>query len=104
MFKIEYGPGYCYASYSEPITDEDIWEIMSIRLGDLINLEPVEDAGCSDSELDEDEYGPRIPLEEFIRTKLSPEQQGQVNEYIREEIEKVMDRFVVWSNTKGARS
>jgi uncharacterized membrane protein YukC len=89
MINIDYGIDYIDVKYEEPITDYNIDEILE-SFGNLIIMR------FSNKH-------ENISLKKFINTKLSPRQKQVVNNYIREEIENLIDTYTINENTKSAR-
>jgi len=85
-----------FIRYSEPITDDDVryllklefWAFIKPRL--LINVKVELDTG--------------MPIEDFIRTKLSPEQQILVYDYLHQNMDELTEQFWGHFATKKAES
>ena len=97
MIFIGYNQEYCDISVEYPITDKDVDKLISLPFGDLVKTGNIVEDGL---ELEDD----GISLDEFIKTKLTPEQQERVQNYIYQELEKINERFYGLSQVKSARS
>lgn len=84
-----------------PITDKDVDELISTGFGIFINIEHVYE---TESFYNFVNYSSEaISLNEFIETKLNPEQRERVQNYICQELEKLNNQFFRPSQSKSAR-
>lgn len=97
MIYIEHYSQYCDISAKYPITDKDVDKLIAMNFGDLIKTGNIIDK-------DKGYVGNGISLEEFIETKLTPEQKEKIQNYIYRELEKLNNRFLGPSRVKSARS